>query len=349
MDNESKCRTPHGTLTNASGHLDIKNDVRIARQSARKGAKVKRRRAIATVILGILLGLTSLILPACRHKAAKDSESREEFRCVDYEVSEYILDEDLPPCVEEGVFETIRAIYQRIDYSAEPESVERQIYRDYQKKFRELIRNEKPFWNRETGKEIYVGDWKDDFGYVRIHVEEASYYLVDASGDGLPQLCVQGRHAPGTVVFQYHPDTDTFSLWMDSQNGAGEEKELTGIRKAMNHPDYASEVCEFFQLSADGETESSAFFFEEYMPGKEEGVYMVMLPAFADPAKEAPVTKEMKQQGIYEIPRGRWWFRITKEQFEELAEPYLAAYEAAQEWQRRERLSYGEFIEPNAP
>lgn len=41
------------------------------------------------------------------------------------------------------------------------------------------------------------------------------------------------------------------------------------------------------------------------------------------------VTEEMKAEGIYEESSGQWYFRVTEEQWYELADIYLEAEETA--------------------
>ena len=43
------------------------------------------------------------------------------------------------------------------------------------------------------------------------------------------------------------------------------------------------------------------------------------------------VTEKMKTQGVYERSCGRWYFRVTEEQYKELMEEYWQAYELAEE------------------
>ena len=71
---------------------------------------------------------------------------------------------------------------------------------------------------------------------------------------------------------------------------------------------------------------------------------MMMFPNYADREKRWEITDEMKQQGVLEESSGQWFFKITDEQFEELARPYMEALELARERRREEMYTYEELF-----
>lgn len=240
------------------------------------------------------------------------------------------------PFVDDETFALIREAYEEVEYSAEFEKGNLEVYEDYKQKFWGLIKNEVPFLDRETGEEVYIKDWYDSKGWYVLEDFKSShysYYFFDMNGDGLPELCVD------YCVFAYDPDTDQCILWT-WLNG----KEIVGTRKAVWNPDYAIDIYEFFQLDQEGDFELNTLLWAEYADLCRYDINMVMFPNYADSKKEREITEEMKQQGVFEESSGQWFFRITDEQFEELAKAYREGLELASERQREERYTYEELF-----
>lgn len=59
---------------------------------------------------------------------------------------------------------------------------------------------------------------------------------------------------------------------------------------------------------------------------------------------EREETVKMKNQVVFEESSGQWFFKITDEQFEELAKPYMEARQLARERCREERYTYDELF-----
>ena len=67
------------------------------------------------------------------------------------------------------------------------------------------------------------------------------------------------------------------------------------------------------------------------------------MPEYAGKEKES-VPEELKTQGSFELYRGKWYFRINKEQYEELLDLYFGAYETALEKMKEVTYTYDEFM-----
>ena len=240
------------------------------------------------------------------------------------------------PFVDDETFALIREAYEEVEYSAEFEKGNPEVYEEYKQKFWSLIKNKVPFLDRETGEEVYIKDWYDSKGWYVLEDFKSShysYYIFDMNGDGLPELCVDG------CVYAYDPDMDQCILWT-WLNG----KEIVGTRKAVWNPDYAIDIYEFFQLDQEGDFELNTLLWAEYADLCRYDINMVMFPNYADSEKRWEITEEMKQQGVFEESSKQWFFRITDEQFEELAKPYKEALEQARKGRWEERYTYEELF-----
>lgn len=240
------------------------------------------------------------------------------------------------PFVDDETFALIREAYEEVEYSAEFEKGNLDVYEEYKQKFWGLIKNEIPFLNRETGEEVYIKDW---YASNRWHVLEDfksshyGYYFFDMNGDSFPEMCMD------YFVFAYDFDTDQCILWTQLSGNR-----IVGTRKVMWNPDYDSDIYEFFQLDSNGDLELDALFWAEYADRYHYDINMVMFPNYADSEKRWEITEEMKQQGVFEESSGQWFFRITNEQFEELEKPYKETIEQAGDRMQEERYTYDELF-----
>ena len=240
------------------------------------------------------------------------------------------------PFVDDETFALIKEAYEGVEYSAEFEKGNPEVYGKCKQKFWGLIKNEVPFLDRETGKEVYIKDWYDSKGWYVLDDFKSShygYYFFDMNGDGLPELCVD------YCVFAYDPDTDQCILWTQLSGNR-----IVGTRKVMWNPDYDSDIYEFFQLDSDGDLELDALFWAEHADLYHDDINMVMFPNYADSEKRWEITEEMKLQGVFEESSGQWFFRITDEQFEELAKSYKETIEQAGDRMQEERYTYEELF-----
>ena len=240
------------------------------------------------------------------------------------------------PFVDDETFALIREAYEEVEYSAEFEKGNPEVYEEYKQKFWGLIKNEVPFLDRETGEEVYIKDWYDSKGWYVLEDFKSShysYYFFDMNGDGLPELCVD------YCVYAYDSDKDQCILWTQLHGNR-----IVGTRKVMWKPDYDRDIYEFFQLDSDGNLELDALFWAQHAELHHYDSNMVMFPNYADSEKRWEITEEMKQQGVFEESSGQWFFRITDEQFEELAKPYKEELEQAGDRMQEERYTYQELF-----
>lgn len=269
----------------------------------------------------------------------EESENRKEVIKCEHILSgsmwQYYTAEEIP-FVDEETFELIREAYEEVNYSAEFEKGNLEVYEEYKQKFWYLLQNKVPFLDRETGKEIYIKEWVESRGMTVVQDFKSiiyRYYFFDMNGDGFPELYIDG------CVFAYDLDKDLCILWTWLDG-----KDIVGTRKAMWNPEYDSDICEFFQLDPYGDFELDTLFWAEHADLYHDDINMVMFPNYADREKRWEITDAMKQQGVLEESSGQWFFKITDEQFEELARPYMEALELARERRWEEMHTYEELF-----
>lgn len=79
--------------------------------------------------------------------------------------------------------------------------------------------------------------------------------------------------------------------------------------------------------------------------GQEESLYVIMAPVYKDKKQKIDITKKMKEQGVYEKSSGNWYFRVTKEQYEEIGKAYFEAEHMGQEKIQRVTYTYEELFD----
>ncbi|MDE6214309.1 MAG: hypothetical protein K2M70_12645 [Lachnospiraceae bacterium] len=238
------------------------------------------------------------------------------------------------PFVDDETYALIKEAYEGVEYSAEFEKGNLEVYGEYKKQFWRLLQNEIPFLDRETGKVIYIKDWTDSKGRTMVgDIESLPYYFFDMNGDGLPELCMDNYGLMS--VFTYDAEMEICILWAWIRG-----MELAGTRKGVWNPDYDTDIFQFLQLDTQGNLELDTLLWAEHADWYHYDINMVMFPNYADSEKRWEITEEMKQQGVFEESSEQWFFRITDEQFEELAKPYEEAIDQARDRRQEERYTY---------
>lgn len=216
------------------------------------------------------------------------------------------------PYADEATFNVIKAAYSKIDFIGEIKADNTAAGGEHVEAFLKMLDNE--------NSEYY-------------------YFDVDEDKYDLPELAV--RNSSGEIyVYKYQPETKQCVLWSKLESYW---YSLIGSRKVLwtgNGGQYAS----FYQLSANGETEYETFFGYRRF-NENESFYLVGMPIYAKMQNEEIVTEYMKTQGAYLSGSGNWCFRITEEQYNEIADEYWEAYLGAQEEIKEVTYSYDELLE----
>lgn len=220
---------------------------------------------------------------------------------------------------DEEAYMALKEAYGQVEWENEFETGDLKTYGSYREKFRELIENEKPFYDKKTREWIYLDEYrKKDFYYF--------YYFFDMDSDGVPELGIQNGRA--LSFFKYDEDKDQFFLWNEwfdyKMNGSGvlrREQITTG----------AWIEWDFLRLDKNGNEICSVwfdiwFYLDEEMDDMRE-VYIMTFPEYEDRENEIP--EDIKKQGYNYY--GTYIFRVTEEQYHELTEEYFAVEDTVED------------------
>ena len=249
-------------------------------------------------------------------------------------------DVDLP-YVDETVFKIIKAAYAKVDFEGEFDKGNPDTYEEYREIFQRLVCNEVTYLDIQTGEEVYLKDCAL-FGYLSATMEMKSseYIFFDIEGDGSQELCI--RHNGRAVFFKYDPEKQKIISWYPgSDESWGAWETLIGTGKVQNNP-LMKYYC-FYQYDESGKEVCNTYLSLTAI-SEENIVYLVRMPEYADREGEE-VPEEIKSQGSFERYRGKRYFRITEEQYEELLQPHWDAYETAEEKIKEVTYTYEEFLE----
>lgn len=258
--------------------------------------------------------------------------------------------EDLPYADEE-TFAVIKEAYGKVEFAGVFKKGDTDVYGDYINIFRKLLNNEMPFYNPKTGEEICLGDFEglklydeSTKRYTKYDALQYKYIFFDMDEDGSPELGIRNLDNHNAVyIFGYDAEERRCLLWYEMSTGA---YVLFGSRKVAIDGD--GKYLTFYQLNEDGEMECKTFGTSNWI-SREISLHTVALPQYADEEQEILVTDEMREQGIFERSKGRWFFRVTEAQYEELMEPYWKAYDSAEREIKKVTYTYEELfgsIEP---
>lgn len=254
------------------------------------------------------------------------------------------------PFADHRTFERLKEAYAAIEFEGEYLVCDEETNTVYLEAFRRLVQNKVTFYDPEKEQDFFLKDYEG----IQYDIEEEGkydpdrfeYYFFDADGDGFPDMGILEEYPDGhsafLYLFRYDMVTETYRLWntlyppYDTLLGTRKVLEYDGVHMKI---DYG-----YYQLDGEGEVEYSAYLY--YLPlNMTEQICLVMLPAYADPSLNEDVTGEMKQCGIYAKKTGKWYFRVTEEQFGELDEAFREAYESTKEREQTVLYTYKELFE----
>lgn len=248
---------------------------------------------------------------------------------------------DLPYTDAEGI-KIIRQAYAKVDFDGEFIQGDLENYDEYVVHFSELLNNNLPFLNKETGKETYLKEFDrlaiyEDLEYSQIIVQ-CEYILFDIDGDKFPELGIRNENDHNAVyVFDYNEQTGKCELWYTLENYW---YVILGSKKIAWIWD--DRYLAFYQLGSSGDIECHTLGISRWF-NEEESLHMVMLPAYTR-EESIYIPDWLKEQGVFSQSDEQWFFRITEEQYEELMAPYWEAYFKSQEEIMKVTYTYEELF-----
>lgn len=239
--------------------------------------------------------------------------------------------------------------YAAIEFRGEFRECDAEMNAVYLEAFHRLVQNKVTFHDQRTGQDFFLKDYEgiaydmeEEGGYDPGRFE---YYFFDADGDGAPDLGILEEYPEGHSAFlyqfRYDADTGSYCLWNTLYPPYDH---LLGTRKVLEYDGVHMKIdYGYYELDGDGEAEYSAYLY--YLPlNLFEQICLVMLPAHTEPSLNEEVGEELKQCGIYARETGKWYFRVTEEQFWALADLFEEAYESAKEQEERVLFTYEELF-----
>lgn len=233
--------------------------------------------------------------------------------------------------VDEEAYQYIQKIYTSINWYSEFETGDLTQYDFYKEKYKELINGQKPFFNPETGTEMYLNDLESIENKVL-----DNYYFFDMDKDDAPELCLQSKKS--ISIFKYDIDQEQFLLWKYIEQGY---YALNGSL-AMRWDDGSGAV--FYNLDQKGKEICSVSFMIRNAYNEIIGPrYLVSLPRYTDTGK-SEYDKNILEQGYYDRGQSIYYFRVTETQYDELVKDYEKAYETAKYSLQNVTYSYRELF-----
>ena len=167
-----------------------------------------------------------------------------------------------------------------------------------------------------------------------VNPEESLFMLFDMSGDGNPELCITDG-ARYKYVFKYNPKSDRFILWSDlGSTWYG----LAGTQKVFWSRFLENNI--FYILDENGNPNCTVYFHSKVLMNDKteqpEYAYMVSMPEYA--GKTVKYTKAMKSKQYFDEYHEKYFFRVTKEQYDQLVAGYFKSIDLA--YQKTSTLTY---------
>ena len=220
---------------------------------------------------------------------------------------------------DEEAYQALKKAYGQVEWENEFEAGDLKTYASYREKFRELVENEKPFYDKKTDNWIYLDEYrKKDVYYL--------YYFFDMDSDGVPELGIQNGRM--LSFFKYDEDKDQFFLWNEWI-----DYKMNGSR-VLRREEFSSGAYEryyFCRLDENGNEICTVWFrvwlyLDKEIEDKRE-VYVIAFPEYADQKNEIPEDIKKKGYNYY----GTYIFRVTEEQYHELTEGYFAVEDTVED------------------
>jgi len=291
---------------------------------------VRRSKRMRKSVCGFLIGLLMALMgcggtitdKVCEEKMFVDTIEAQSV--LSYDSWTDFKDEWGLPYADEEAFGVLKEAYANVDFFGEFKEGNESVCEEYKIEFSKMLQNEVPFLDKRTGEKICIKDYgRFENGY---DVNEYTYYFFDVDEDenNTPELVV--RNSAGEMdIFRYDATRGECVLWCDLENCW---YSLLGSRKVMWSWD--GKYLAFYEIDSEGGMESVTFGISNWY-SEQQSLHMVVMPKLVEAENKELVTEKMKTQGVYERSCGRWYFRVTEEQYKELMEEYWQAYELAEE------------------
>jgi len=231
--------------------------------------------------------------------------------------------------VDKATYNILKSAYGKVDFSGKFRKGDTAVYDLYKKEYVKLIKGEADFYDRKTGEKLSIGDLQHE-----VNFEESLLMLFDMSGDGNPELYITDG-ARYKYVFKYNLKSDRFVLWADlGSTWYG----LAGTQKVFWSRFQENNI--FYILDENGNPNCTVYFHSKALVNdkteQQESAYMVSMPEYA--GKTVKYTKAMKSKRYFDEYHQKYFFRVTREQYDQLVAGYFKSIDLA--YQQTLALTY---------
>ncbi len=255
--------------------------------------------------------------------------------------------------VSDEKFEEINNAYKEIDFFGEFEQGNKEKEEYYQEKFHQLLKGEVKFTLSKEANEYYLRETQYSLNeYLGLKTypgneeeltfvpEDHLYYFYDINKDGIPELCINPKEGKRYYyIFQYIEERDEIILRHKRYKSY---YPFMGTKKTTCHiPGTIKDYYQFYEQDEEGEKEVTFYKAYRMKQGEWEEEYMVEMPY--DYEKEIKGNRE--EERLYGTRSSQsTYYRITKEQYEELTNPFFQALEKAEENLKQVTYTYEELF-----
>jgi hypothetical protein len=264
--------------------------------------------------------------------------------------SHYDFPYDKIPFTDDDIFEIIKDSYAKVNFYGEFKKGDMGTYNYYKKKFYQLLNSEVYFvYNKKTDFSYPIPDGKlfiNDLLEVK-NVEDLKnyqYYFFDfdMDKDSAPELCISDGDR-FVDIFKYLKDEDKFVLWYEIPPSHGR---LSGSRKMRSSGDGVNQA--FYVYDENGTEECRLYFYSkgEYNEKKAnwDDIYMAGVPVYADREGPIKISDAVKKKGYFSEAHQMYFYRLKKEQYEQLEKSFYDAEDQAVEELEKVTYTYEELF-----
>ena len=337
-----------------------------AREEGKEGDSKERVREAADEFHGEDKGVTTENKESVQEeKDERDSiyepaaHAYEEIRSLYHLDYEYVDVNDLKhheiEFVHDKTYEEIKKAYEEINFYGEIERGDKERYGFYLEKFHLLLEEKVKFTLPERLKnpyteetQFYLSEYeklKSNSKNGRLAPEDYLYYFFDMNGDNNPELCIAKESGGAFVyIFQYKEETDEIILWHELSNGY---YSLIGTKKVGFDSSYMDGSNHgYYELDEEGNQRFEVLFkcLFKTETGELVRVYMVDLPEYSDEDKNQKIRESIEETPYIKGYNHIKLYRVTKEQYEELTNPFFQALEKVEENLKQVTYTYEELF-----
>jgi len=254
--------------------------------------------------------------------------------------------EDMP-YIDNDMFQTIKEAYSAIDFYGEFEIGDIDLYDSYKAQYLRLLKCEIKFYDKYSRSEFYLNEFREmkTFADEIFDLNEYKYYYFDMDGDDSPELCISDE-SRFTYIFKYIPNTGNIILWRELfENGIS----ILATKKLWRYNLLAPATIFFICLNQLGEIDYEICFYGEgyynHDKGQEDEILAVTLPEYTDKSKNVILSEKAKNFATrVDFLDEYFYYRVTREQWDELTRDYYASRALSQEKIKKVRYSFNELF-----